>query len=150
MRQLSKKEEEFLIENQIIKGVQYRRHLGRGNSETSVESEKVCERVVTAKYVREVCGQDLGDFVIDFEGTEQYLKDAQKRKEFLVKKRAAEKLGDTKLLKSLVSGITEDDDEDLDELRDEYIEVVGRKPHPSMKAAKMQKAIDKANESKED
>lgn len=146
MRELSEKEEQYLLENQIVKGVEYRRHLGRSKSKESVETERVCERAVTGRYVREVCAQDLGDFVIDYKGTEQYVKDAKKHKEFIEKKRNAEKLGDTKLLKSLVSGITEEEDEDLDELRDEYIEVVGKKPHPAMKSAKMQRAIDKAKQ----
>lgn len=164
MRKLSEKEEDFLLKNPVVIATEYRRFRGRKDAETSLDAEKKATRAFSASYVRETCSKDLGDMVIHFNKTEEYKEEAQAHKEYLKKKNEAIRLGDKNLLKSLVDGIEEekpkkskkkssketDEDSELEELRAEYLEVVGKKAHHMMKPENMKEAIAeyKAKENK--
>lgn len=156
MRKLSEKEEDFLRKNPVVIATEYRRFKGREKAEKSLDAEKKVTKAFTARYVRETCIKELGDMVIDYDATEQYKEDSLANKEYLAKKNEALRLGDKNLLKSLVEGIdpekpnkkkskakkSNEADEELDALREEYAEVVGKKAHHMMKPENIKEAIE--------
>lgn len=155
MRKLSEKEEDFLRKNPIVIATEYRRFRGRKDAETSLDAEKKATKPFTANYVREICSKDLGDMVIHYDKTEEYKEESKSNKEFLQKKNEAIRLGDKNLLKSLVEGLEQDkpkktkskkkeskeEDSEIEALKAEYLEVVGKKAHHMMKPENIKEAI---------